>query len=64
MTSLLSAVPLADGVQDLMVEVDAPSAREAVAAAIVSAGFGLLEMTETRADLERLFLEFTNRAAP
>lgn len=63
-TGLVSADPVAEGVQDLVVEVDAPATREALAAAVVGGGFGLLEMTETRADLERLFLEFTGRANP
>ena len=36
---------------------------EEVAASLAAGGFGLLEMTEARTDLERLFLDLTGRAA-
>jgi ABC-2 type transport system ATP-binding protein len=62
-TGIVSQTPVADGVQDLVVQLGAPSAAEAVAARLVAGDFGLLEMTETRTDLEGLFLELTGRAA-
>ena len=60
---ILSETRVVDGVQDFVVQVGARSAAEAVAASLVAGGFGLLEMTETRTDLEGLFLELTGEAA-
>ena len=62
-TGIVSETRVADGVQDFVVEVGARSAAEAVAARLAAGGFGLLEMTETRTDLEGLFLELTGEAA-
>jgi len=62
-TGILSEAQVADGVWDFVVEVSTRSAAEAVAASLAAGGFGLLEMTETRTDLEGLFLELTGRAA-
>jgi ABC-2 type transport system ATP-binding protein len=63
-TNVLSVTPVYDGVQDFVVEIEELSAAEALAAALAAGGFGLLEMTETRTDLEGLFLDLTSRAAP
>jgi ABC-2 type transport system ATP-binding protein len=63
MTAIVSEAEVADGVQDFVVEVSARSAAEAVAARLAVGGFGLLEMTETRSDLEGLFLGLTGKAA-
>jgi ABC-2 type transport system ATP-binding protein len=60
---VVSTAQIADGVHDFVVEVSAPSAAEALAGAVAAAGFGLLKMTEARADLERLFLDLTGPAA-
>lgn len=46
-----------------VVEVEQPCVAEALAAAVAAGGFGLLEMTETRTDLEHLFLNLTRQAA-
>jgi hypothetical protein len=40
-----------------------PLTAEDVAASLAAGGLGLLEMTETRPDLERLFLDLTSRPA-
>jgi len=61
--AIVSEARLADGVQDFVVQVGARSAAEAVAASVAAGGFGLLEMTETRTDLESLFLDLTGQAA-
>jgi ABC-2 type transport system ATP-binding protein len=50
-------------VHDFVLVVDALSAAEAVAASLAAGGFGLLELTATRTDLESLFLELTGQAA-
>ena len=63
MTGIVSETRVAEGVQDFVVQVGARSAAEAVAARLAAGGFGLLEMTETRTDLEGLFLELTGQAA-
>jgi ABC-2 type transport system ATP-binding protein len=63
MARVVSVAASADGVQDFVVEVTGPSTAEDVAAGLAAGGFGLLEMTETRPDLERLFLDLTSRAA-
>jgi ABC-2 type transport system ATP-binding protein len=60
---VVSAAASADGAHAFVVEVAGPSTAEDVAAALAAGGFGLLEMTETRPDLERLFLDLTSRAA-
>jgi gliding motility-associated transport system ATP-binding protein len=60
---IVAQTPVADGVQDFVVQVEARSAAEAVAASLAARGFGLLELTETRTDLEDLFLELTGPAA-
>jgi ABC-2 type transport system ATP-binding protein len=60
---VVSAAASADGVHDFVVELTGPSTAEDVAASLAAGGLGLLEMTETRPDLERLFLELTSRAA-
>jgi ABC-2 type transport system ATP-binding protein len=62
-TGIVSATQVGKGVQDLVVQLGARSAAEAVAARLAAGGFGLLEMTEARTDLEELFLELTGRAA-
>jgi ABC-2 type transport system ATP-binding protein len=62
-TGILSEAQVADGVQDFVVELSARSAAETIAASLAARGFGLLEMTETRTDLEGLFLDLTGRAA-
>jgi ABC-2 type transport system ATP-binding protein len=60
---IVSETRIGEGMQEFVVRIDAPAAAEAVAASIAAAGFGLLEMTETRFDLESLFLDLTGRAA-
>jgi ABC-2 type transport system ATP-binding protein len=60
---VVSVAASADDVHDFVVEVAGPSTAEDVAAGLAAGGFGLLEMTETRPDLERLFLDLTSRAA-
>jgi ABC-2 type transport system ATP-binding protein len=62
-TGIVSATQVGEGVQDLVVQLGARSAAETVAARLAAGGFGLLEMTEARTDLEGLFLELTGRAA-
>lgn len=44
-----------------VVDVATPSAREALAAAVVGNGFALLELEDASADLETVFLELTGR---
>jgi len=44
-----------------VVDVATPSAREALAAAVVGNGFALLELEDVSADLETVFLELTGR---
>ena len=61
--SIVPAALVSEGVHDFVAQVEAPAAAEAVAAAVTAGGFGLLEMTETRTDLEALFLDLTGRAA-
>jgi ABC-2 type transport system ATP-binding protein len=60
---VVSVAASADGVHDFLVEVAGPSTAEDVAASLAAGGFGLLEMTETRPDLERMFLDLTGRVA-
>jgi ABC-2 type transport system ATP-binding protein len=60
---VVSAAASAEGVHDVVVQVAGPATAEDVAADLAAGGFGLLEMTETRPDLERLFLDLTSRAA-
>ena len=60
---VVSAAASADGVHDFVVEVAGLSTAENVAASLAASGFGLLEMTETRTDLEGLFLDLTGRVA-
>jgi ABC-2 type transport system ATP-binding protein len=62
-TSIAPAARISDGVHDFVVQVARPAAAEALAAAVTAGGFGLIEMTETRTDLEALFLDLTGRAA-
>jgi gliding motility-associated transport system ATP-binding protein len=62
-TRVVSAAASVDGVHDFVVAVAGLSTAEHVAASLAAGGFGLLEMTETRTDLERLFLDLTGRAA-
>ncbi|HSC28717.1 MAG TPA: ABC transporter ATP-binding protein [Vicinamibacterales bacterium] len=62
-TSVAPATPVGEGVHDFVVQVEAPAAAEALAGAVTAGGFGLLEMTEARTDLEALFLDLTGRAA-
>ena len=61
--SWVSADPAVDGVWDCVVEVEALSVAEPLAAAVAAKGFGLLELTETRNDLEGLFRRLTGQAA-
>lgn len=56
------AAPSQSGVAAYRVEVDGPSVAEAVAAAVVQGGFGLLTIDEDTVDLESLFLELTGSA--
>jgi hypothetical protein len=60
---VVSVAASADGVHDFVVEVAGPSTAEDVAASLAAGGLGLLEMTETRTDLERMFLDLTGRVA-
>jgi ABC-2 type transport system ATP-binding protein len=62
-TNIVPTARVADGVHDFVVQVEALATAEALAAAVAVGGFGLLEMTETRTDLEALFLDLTGRAA-
>ncbi len=62
-TAILSEARVADGVHEFVVEVRGLAAAEAVAANLAAGGFGLLEMTEARTDLEGLFLDLTSQAA-
>ncbi|MGH6886229.1 MAG: hypothetical protein ACREGK_09155, partial [Geminicoccales bacterium] len=62
-TGIVSEARRAEGVQDLVVQVAAPSVAETVAASLAADGFGLLEMTEAGTDLESLFLDLTGQAA-
>ena len=62
-TNLVSATRVSDGVQDFVVDVEELSVAEPLAAAVAAGGFGLLEMTESRIDLESLFLDLTGRTA-
>ena len=48
---------------EFIVQISTPAAAEAVAASLAAGGFGLLEMTEARTDLEALFLDLTAPAA-
>jgi len=59
-TNIPSVTPVCDGVEDFVVEVEQRSVAEALAAALTGGGFGLLEMTETRTELEGLFLDLTS----
>jgi hypothetical protein len=61
-TRIVSEAQLAEGVRDFVVRIAARSAAESVAASLAAGGFGLLEMTETRPDLEALFLDLTGQA--
>jgi ABC-2 type transport system ATP-binding protein len=61
-THFISADPISDGVQDFVLEVEEPSVAEALSSAVTRGGFGLLEITETRTDLETLFLDLTSGA--
>ena len=61
-TGIVSEARRAEGVQDLVVQVAAPSVAETVAASLAAHGFGLLEMTEAGTDLEGLFLDLTGQA--
>lgn len=61
--NIVPAAQVSEGVHDFVVQVKALGAAEALAAAVTAGGFGLLEMTETRTDLEALFLDLTGRAA-
>jgi ABC-2 type transport system ATP-binding protein len=62
-TRIVSEAQLAEGVRDFVVRIASRSAAESVAASLAAGGFGLLEMTETRPDLEALFLDLTGQAA-
>jgi gliding motility-associated transport system ATP-binding protein len=62
-SGVLSEARVADGVHEFVVQVGTPAAAEAVAASVAAGGFGLLEMTEARSDLEALFLNLTAQAA-
>jgi len=59
----VSTSPASDGAQTYVLEVDDQAVAEDVAKALVAAGHGLLEMGETRTDLEELFLNLTDGAA-
>jgi ABC-2 type transport system ATP-binding protein len=59
-TNVPSVTPVSNGVEDFVVEVEERSVAEALAAALAAGGFGLLEMTETRTDLDGLFLDITS----
>jgi ABC-2 type transport system ATP-binding protein len=61
-TRIVSEAELAEGVRDFVVRIASRSAAESVAASLAAGGFGLLEMTETRPDLEALFLDLTGQA--
>jgi ABC-2 type transport system ATP-binding protein len=52
-----------EGAQIYVLEVDDLAVAEVVAKALAAGGHGLLEMSETRADLEGLFLSLTDGAA-
>ncbi|MGI9523318.1 MAG: ABC transporter ATP-binding protein [Hyphomicrobiaceae bacterium] len=52
-----------DGAQTYVLDVDDLAVAEDVAQALAGAGHGLLEMGETRTDLEELFLSLTDGAA-
>jgi ABC-2 type transport system ATP-binding protein len=60
---VVSVTASADGLPDFVIEVAGPSTAEDVAASLAAGGVGLLEMTETRPDLERMFLDLTGREA-
>lgn len=60
---IASEARLGGGVQDLIVQVVDRSVAETVAMSLATNGFGLLEMTEARPDLEALFLDLTGQAA-
>jgi gliding motility-associated transport system ATP-binding protein len=62
-TGIPSEVRVVDGVHEFVVQISTPAAAEAVAASLAAGGFGLLEMTEARTDLEALFLDLTAPAA-
>jgi ABC-2 type transport system ATP-binding protein len=62
-TNVVSVVAVCDGMHDFVIEVETLSTAEAAAAAVAAGGFGLLEMTEIRTDLEALFLHLTGQAA-
>jgi ABC-2 type transport system ATP-binding protein len=62
-TEIVTMTPGPDGVHRVVLEVDDLDQADAVAAAVTDGGFGLLELSETRIDLERLFLDLTGRAA-
>jgi hypothetical protein len=53
----------ATGPHDVVAEVHHPGVAEDVARAVVHHGFALLELAEGKADLERIFLDLTQRAA-
>lgn len=59
----VSTSPVGDGVQTYVLEVADMAVAEDVAKALAVAGHGLLEMAETRTDLEELFLNLTDGAA-
>ncbi|MBL27655.1 MAG: MFS transporter [Rhodospirillaceae bacterium] len=60
---VVSAASGEDGTHRFVVEIAEGSAAENIAAALTMGGVGLLEMTETRVDLENLFLDLTGGAA-
>ena len=62
-TGILSEARVGDGVHEFVVRISTPAVAEAVAASVAAGGFGLLEMTEARTDLEALFLDLTAQAA-
>jgi len=63
LVAIVSSAAVSDGVQRFVVEVEDRSATTEIAAAVTAAGFGLIELTETRTDLEQLFLELTGEMA-
>jgi hypothetical protein len=51
----------ARGPHDFVAEIRHPGVTDGVARAVVNQGFGLLGLAEEKADLERVFLDLTQR---
>jgi len=60
--SVSAATQTDEGCYEFAVEIAHRSTTEQIASSVVAAGFGLQSMTQTRADLEELFLELTGKA--